>query len=186
MLFKTCERGLLYCIWYCCVCVAISWCSVVCTSVFMHVNVSDLILVCVNLPGINSVILETCKLMCLRLCLSLWLQWFGYHVNPTVPWTFSVSHTLPSTMDRMVSTVLVHHIAYFLATQVSTTSIYVCFCFCVTVQRRPKHTHSEKTRNETSCKSTDKNSVLSKSKGFAVKLHCHNKWAVLLCNTGVI
>lgn len=127
MLFKTCERGLLYCIWDCCVCVTISWCSVVCTSVFMHVNVSDLILVCVNLPGINSVILETCKPMCLRLCLSLWLQWFGYHINPTVPWTYSVSHTLPSTMDWMVSTSPVHHIAYFLATQAITSVYVVCW-----------------------------------------------------------
>lgn len=60
---------------------------VIFTSVFMHENVSDLTLVCVNLPGINSVIWETCKLMCLRLCSAVGL---GLVATLTQNYPFSV------------------------------------------------------------------------------------------------
>ena len=68
LLFETCER----CLFYLCLWPLVDGAVV---RMLVRVNVSDLILVCINLPGIQSVILETCKLMCLLLCLSLWLQW---------------------------------------------------------------------------------------------------------------
>lgn len=69
-------KSLLYlCLWQ--MYVAISWCAVLCTSMLVQANVSDLILVCINSPGIHSVILETCKPVCLLLCLSRWLQWLA-------------------------------------------------------------------------------------------------------------
>lgn len=77
---------------------------VIFTSVFMHENVSDLTLVCVNLPGISSVIWETCKLMCLLLCLSLWLGLVAMLTQHRYG-QFSVLHILHFTMEPR-STVL--------------------------------------------------------------------------------
>lgn len=88
----------------------------------MHENASDLTLVCVNLPGINSVIWETCKLMCLLLCFAVG---FGLVAMLTQSYSFSVVSLFISKRIQLIRWQVFDDKCWFV-------------CFCVTVHKQTK------------------------------------------------
>ncbi len=158
-LFRTCERRLLY-LGLVQEYRANGWCAVVCLSMQVHVNVSDLILVCINVPGKHSVIPETCKLLCLLLCLFIWLQWLRYHGNSTQLWR---GHFLPHAPCPL---------------QRTKWSDPVWCCKCLLTQVNKKHFFG---RSFSIIVKIEQSTNFKQFK-WIDKLHGLNKWAVMWCN----